>query len=122
MISPRVCTPWCVDGTGHQNGAVGRSDQTCVSGSTTVELHLEEPEPQRDGRTWFAPHLSTSAVARFNEYAVVSLYLDVLDDRHGEIDRELRLTASEARQLAAGLARAADLIDHQHTETNGAAA
>lgn len=120
MISPRVCEPWCVDGTGHQNGAVGRSDQTCVSTSTTVELYLEEPEPQRDGRTWFAPHVSTSAIGRFNEYPVVSLYVNALDNRHGEIDRELCLTAAEARQLAAGLARAADLIDHQHTEPIGA--
>ncbi|RDB49355.1 DUF6907 domain-containing protein [Tsukamurella tyrosinosolvens] len=115
MISPRVCEPWCVDGTGHQNGAVGRSDQVCVSDPTPVALYLEEPEPQRDGLTWFTPHVSTSAIGRFNEFPAVGLYINVLDDRHGEIDRELILTAAEARQLAAGLARAADLIDRPTT-------
>lgn len=62
--------------------------------------------------------MSASAVARFNQRPVVSLYINALDDDHAEIDRELSLTAAEARHLAASLALAAGLIDP--TDTAGA--
>lgn len=107
MISPRVCEPWCTEGTGHP-GASSRADQWCGSASPIVELSLEDPQPQRDG-TWFTSYLEANAVARFGEYPVVELHV-LFEDRRDVIDRSFKLTAAEAHQLAANLTTAAALI------------
>ena len=115
MISPRICEPWCADGTGHP-AATARSDQWCLSSAPLVELSLEDPQPNQDGVTWSTPYIEANAVARFGEYPVVELHL-MLEDARDCIDRSLKMTAAEARELADTLTAAAALVEPHEPST-----
>ena len=109
MISPRHCQPWCVE-LDHQQARF-REDQTCLSDPVAaVVLYLENPEPCDDGANWIDPQLSVSAVGRFNEHPHVGLQVYLRG-----VDREIRLTADEARRVAAGLTATAAIIDPNET-------
>jgi len=104
-VTPVKCTPWCGDGTGHQD-AEDADDQGCYSAEHRVEL-VGSPIPGQGVR-------STSRVT-------MHLYRDAYPDEAGGAFLEqphveiyagdadpLRLSPDEARELSVVLAELAD--------------
>ena len=111
-ISPIKCAPWCTEGDGH-TGATSREDQSCFGVSPYVELSLEEVEAdpgQEPGEYSIWPSvIGPCAYRGFNELPVVYLHF-TLQRHKGLLDDSCKLTADEARQLAAHLLAVAETI------------
>lgn len=102
------CTPWCVDGDGHPN-EVGRVDQNCFGSDTYVDLTLEEIDHDPYGT--YTSRLGVTPARGFNQLPTAYLHLDLIHHELGNLDRAVRLTAAEARALAAALLTVADTIE-----------
>ena len=103
------CTPWCLEADGHPN-ETGRADQNCLGYDTYVDLKLEEI----DQDSYYGPYTSRFGLTpyrRFNQPPSVYFHIDLIDHERGNIDREVHLTAAEARELAAALLTVADTIE-----------
>lgn len=113
-IRPIECAPWCADGDGHIR-AVSRGDQNCWGASHYVELSLEEVaadlDKDSDGRKIFPSIIGPNAYRGYRELPCVYLHFMLQDHRGDQLDDSCKLTADEARQLAAGLIAVADEID-----------
>jgi hypothetical protein len=97
-----VCASWCRDGDGHADDLF-REDQKCTSESLTFIQSLE-PKWVDIENDWHAREVETFVEQGPSHPQAVIVY-----EAGGEV--ELRLTASEARQLAAHLIACADLLD-----------
>ena len=110
-ISPIQCAPWCVYGDGHPQQFM-RGDQTCWGADHYVEASTEELRAEYNGRTGertvFPAHIGPCAYRGFNEHPVVYLHVDVPTR---QVDVSVKLTAAEARALAAHLIEVAELIE-----------
>ncbi|OYN78893.1 hypothetical protein [Mycolicibacterium sphagni] len=113
-IRPIECTPWCTDGDGHAT-CVSRRDQVCWGTSNYVELSLEECEVnkgEKPGSYLFWPSIIGPCAYRgFNQQPVVYLHFTLANRRHDHVlDESCKLTAAEARELAAHLIAVAEMI------------
>jgi hypothetical protein len=112
-IAPIACTSWCKDGDGHPN-ETGRADQTCWGPHHYVEASTEEvlAEYDKSTHTWdtYASRLGISAYRGFNQHPSVYVHNNLPAGPTGGVDTSVRLTADEARQLAAYLIEVADEI------------
>ena len=100
-LPPITCTPWCVDGDGHPN-EIGREDQWCYTGDAHIPASLHDPVKMNDGTTvpgWVSVYGQAWHHGRAPE---IHLGQDE--------DAGMQLTVSEARQVAAALVTAADML------------
>jgi hypothetical protein len=109
-IRPVQCEPWCVDGDGHFAAAM-RDDQVCWGPGSYVEASTDEVkveyEKRSDTETVWPARIGAQAYRGFNQHPQVYVHVDLPGDG---VDVSVRLTAGEARQLAAQLVEAAELI------------
>ncbi|SLH95768.1 Uncharacterised protein [Mycobacteroides abscessus subsp. massiliense] len=108
------CAPWCADGQGHPD-SVTRSDQACWSASSAVVLGLAEGAPALpvDIESWAQldpARIAVAAYRAFHSLPVVDLHL-YHPHRNAAlyVDRNVKMTADEAVQLARILLDAAAL-------------
>ncbi|SKM23359.1 hypothetical protein [Mycobacteroides abscessus] len=108
------CAPWCTDGKGHPN-SVMRSDQACWSASNAVVLGLADGAPALpvDLESWAQldpPHVAVAAHRAWHGLPVVDVHLHhPHENPHVSVDFNVKLTPSEAVQLARFLLDAAAL-------------
>ncbi|CAN5119763.1 hypothetical protein BH11ACT1_BH11ACT1_19180 [soil metagenome] len=101
-VPPIVCAPWCRDGDGHGNDMFVE-DQKCSSDSWTFVQSLEPKWIDIEG-IWHAREVEV-----FVEQGPRNPQHVVVYEQGGEV--ELRLTASEARDLASALVQRAVLLE-----------
>lgn len=102
------CASWCVDGDGHPN-ETGRSDQNCFGLDNYIDLTLEEVD--RDSYGTYSSRFGVTPYRGFNQLPVAYLHVDLIHHELGNVDRQVNLTAIEARALAAALLTVADTIE-----------
>jgi hypothetical protein len=103
-IPPIQCPSWCTD-PGHV-AETGRGDQNCYSEDGYVAASLDEVEIGKYGVC--ESRIGAMAYRGFNKHPVVLIHVEGF---RGGLDAELRLTASEAKQLAQYMLAAADMIE-----------
>lgn len=110
-----TCPAWCTD-PGHQR-EVYRHDQICWGPGRAVVLHLEHGAPAThlslvQALEMDPPRIDPCAYRRWHHLPIVYLHLyRPHENRHLDLDTNLKLTAAEARQLADNLLTVADEID-----------
>lgn len=114
-LSPVQCAPWCKDNDGHI-GQVARHDQNCWGPDHYVDLQIEKvvATPIEDDLyryDIYTPRIGPCAYQGFNQHPVVYLHIELPAAGTDGIDTSCKLTAAEARQLAANLIAVADEID-----------
>ncbi len=114
-LSPVQCAPWCTDNDGHV-GQVMRHDQNCWGSDHYVDLQIEDvaATPIKDDPYEYAisvPRIGPCAYQGFNQLPVVYLHIELPAAGTDGLDTSCKLTAAEARQLAANLIAVADEIE-----------
>lgn len=116
-IRPIECAPWCQDGDGHALEPA-RTEQICWGDSHYVELSLEEVHveyygPEKPQKFW-PSIIGPNAYRGYRELPCVYLHFTLHEHRNSRtLDDSCKLTAAEARELAAALVAVADEIDER---------
>jgi hypothetical protein len=111
-IRPIHCAPWCTDGDGHPAASM-RDDQVCWGPDGYVEASTEEvlAEFRNDSVISFPSVIGAQAYRQFNQQPQVYVHIELPAAADaGGVDVSVKLTADEARRLAANLIEAAELI------------
>jgi len=110
-ITPIACAPWCKYGHGHPR-AVSRDDQDCWGEDRPVISRRGQCGAAQELGDWdiYLPHITPCAYRGFNQLPVVYLHVELPGYDKGGFDISAKLTADEARQLAAQLVAVADEI------------
>lgn len=112
-IRPVKCAPWCTDGDGHPQ-AKSRKDQDCWGTSHYTELSLEDVavEFEKDPTHGIYPSIiGPNAYRGHNQLPCVYVHFTIHGHGGDLEDGSCKLTAGEARQLAANLITVADEIE-----------
>ncbi|PQP38798.1 DUF6907 domain-containing protein [Mycolicibacterium austroafricanum] len=107
------CEPWCVDGDGHQREHY-RRDQWCQGEIIKVVFGLEDLAPALPIATVDLSEPGISVYPRRDWHGLPYVALNVYREHSNEflaIDTDLRVTAAEARELAAALVDVANVIE-----------
>ena len=105
-LPPVTCTPWCQYGDGHPREFMAE-DQSCFTADTHISASLHDPVEMNDGTT--APEWVSVYGQAWHHGMAPEIHLG-----QGE-DGGMRLTVSEARQVAAALIAAADVIEQTNS-------
>lgn len=110
-----TCPSWCTEG-GHQREAY-RHDQNCWGPGHAVVLHLEHGAPAThltlvEALEMDPPRIDPCAYRRWHSLPIVYLHLyRPHENPHLDLDTNLKLTTTEARELANNLVAVANEID-----------
>lgn len=119
-IPPIKCATWCVHGDGHTKELM-RDDQTCWGQSHYLDLTLEDVKATELGPTETdrfrycvdVPRIGPCGYRGFNKLPCVYVHIYLPAEGECGLDMSVKLTAAEARELAAALVQVADEIGRE---------
>jgi hypothetical protein len=101
-LPPVTCTPWCSDGNGH-GGALFAGDQRCISVPVQIPGSLLRPDPEDTSGE--PEYVCVYGEGWANDALPPQIHV-------GQSEAAgLKLTVDEARQVAAALIAAADVVE-----------